>query len=208
MSQLIQPTYKDKHSTINNRQKDTKETITSTAIASTSPSVKSPTTKSTSVNELFGLIDPSSSVVNGSDSSNTLDLNNNSNAYKQLVKNLSNHPLSAPPAKFDKSNGNFFKTQAKKQPTTTTTTTPVESSNILKQLLNINLEANNLNESHESEKKKSTSSSSSGSVKKSSSHQHTKKNKSPKDKNVSLFFLFKKIYFEIKLSVYVFFCLF
>jgi len=181
MSQLNQPTYKDKHSVINNKQK---ETVPSTTIASTSPSVKSPTTKSTSVNELFGLIDPSSSVVNGSDSSNTLDLNNNSNAYKQLVKNLSNHPLSAPPAKFDKSNGNFFKAQAKKQPTTMTT--PVESSNILKQLLNINLEANNLNESHESEKKKSTSSSSTGSVKKPSTHQHTKKNnKSPKDKNVS-----------------------
>ncbi len=160
MSQLNQSTKIDKPVSANNK-KD-----------ASSPH-SSPTTKSTSVNELFGFVDPTS----GTDPSSTLDLNNNSNAYKQLVKNLSNHPLSAPPAKFaaaDKlNNSHLFKTHPKKA-------TSPDSSNILKQLLNINLD--------ESEEKKTTSSSA-RSAKKSSAHHHSKKSKSPKDKNVSFKFL-------------------
>ena len=158
MSQLNQSTKLDKPVLVNNK-KDASSPHTS------------PTTKSTSVNELFGFVDPTS----GTDPSSTLDLNNNSNAYKQLVKNLSNHPLSAPPAKFaaaDKvNNSHLFKTQPKKA------TTSPDSSNILKQLLNINLD--------EFEEKKTTSSSA-RSAKKSSTHHHSKKSKSPKDKNVSV----------------------
>lgn len=67
-----------------------------------------------SVSDLFNSVD-------------SIDENNNSNAYKQLVKNLSNHPLSA-------------KIQKQKQASPVNHQQHQDGNSILKQLLNINLD--------------------------------------------------------------------
>jgi hypothetical protein len=117
-----------------------------------------------------------------------IDLNNNnSNAYKQLVKNLSNHPLSAPPtsnkltasSNNSKMNNHFFnKTQHKKYEAPNVVSND-DGSSILKQLLNINLDGK--------DQEKKTSSKPYQTKQHNHNHNHnSKKNKSfNKDLNTS-----------------------
>ena len=178
MNQLSLANNSDKNvSTASKAKEPTRDT--NNISASLAALTKTSNTTSVSCNDLFSLIEASNSDV-----SNTLDLNNNnSNAYKQLVKNLSNHPLSAPPTKLatDKAS-QFLKAQQKKQGHNLNTSN--EGSSILKQLLNINLDSGSTPIDVQELEKKTKSS-----AKKPSSHQHNKKGKSPKEQNVSFNFL-------------------
>jgi len=170
----LQTSKKTMETSKNNEAIETLATITT---ATPPPQNTSPV----NCNDLFSLIESSSQH---------LDLNNNnSNAYKQLVKNLSNHPLSAPPTKLasEKANTNQMLKAAQQKKTLSTTSATAsntfESSSILKQLLNINLEGQ---DSQDAEKTSFANwSSTKTTSKKSSSHHSSKKSKSPKEHNNS-----------------------
>jgi len=86
---------------------------------------------------------PTSNLRSLIDSSSNLDLNNSSVAYKQLVKNLSNHPLNTPPqgcAKSLSQDNILYKLSKKMTNTTSGVSSPLtmnemDGTNVLKHML-------------------------------------------------------------------------